>query len=213
MTDVSLAAPVHLVKGDDEVLLRDAAHRVVHALRGRPRPRVGDRGGRPRPLRPARCLRHDDRAADRRGADPTVPDRPPCGRRPRHRDVHEGRPGGAPGRLPRGPAADHVAGAGVVGRAHPEGAHRRRGRERRRRRRHEPRPQARRVDRRAGGGLGPAARPRRHRARRATGSGTTRSASSGCWPRWSARSARAPASASTTSNRSSARAAAYPRGS
>ena len=34
MTDVSLAAPVHLVKGDDEVLLRDAAHRVVHALAG-----------------------------------------------------------------------------------------------------------------------------------------------------------------------------------
>ena len=34
MTDVNLGAPVHLVKGDDDVLLRDAAHRVVHALAG-----------------------------------------------------------------------------------------------------------------------------------------------------------------------------------
>jgi DNA polymerase III subunit delta len=32
MTDVALAAPVHLVKGDDEVILRADAHRVVHAL-------------------------------------------------------------------------------------------------------------------------------------------------------------------------------------
>ncbi len=34
MTDVKLDAPVHLVKGDDEVLLRDAAREVVHALAG-----------------------------------------------------------------------------------------------------------------------------------------------------------------------------------
>ena len=34
MTDVTLGAPVHLVKGDDEVLLRDAALRIVHALSG-----------------------------------------------------------------------------------------------------------------------------------------------------------------------------------
>lgn len=34
MTDVRLDAPVHLVKGDDEVLLRDAARAVVHALTG-----------------------------------------------------------------------------------------------------------------------------------------------------------------------------------
>ncbi|HEX6569746.1 MAG TPA: DNA polymerase III subunit delta [Acidimicrobiales bacterium] len=34
MTDVELDAPVHLVKGDDEVLLRDAARDVVHALTG-----------------------------------------------------------------------------------------------------------------------------------------------------------------------------------
>jgi DNA polymerase-3 subunit delta len=34
VTDVSPDAPVHLVKGDDDVLLRDAAHRVVHALAG-----------------------------------------------------------------------------------------------------------------------------------------------------------------------------------
>ena len=32
MADVSPGAPVHLVKGDDEVLLRDAAHRVLEAL-------------------------------------------------------------------------------------------------------------------------------------------------------------------------------------
>jgi DNA polymerase-3 subunit delta len=34
VTDVKLDAPVHLVKGDDEVLLRDAAREVVHALTG-----------------------------------------------------------------------------------------------------------------------------------------------------------------------------------
>jgi len=34
VTDVTPGAPVHLVKGDDEVLLRDAAHRVIHALTG-----------------------------------------------------------------------------------------------------------------------------------------------------------------------------------
>ena len=34
MTDVKLDAPVHLIKGDDEVLLRDAARDVVHALTG-----------------------------------------------------------------------------------------------------------------------------------------------------------------------------------
>ena len=34
MTAVKLDAPVHLVKGDDEVLLRDAAREVVHALAG-----------------------------------------------------------------------------------------------------------------------------------------------------------------------------------
>ena len=34
MTDVKLDAPVHLVKGDDDVLLRDAALDVVHALTG-----------------------------------------------------------------------------------------------------------------------------------------------------------------------------------
>lgn len=34
MTDVKLDAPVHLVKGDDDVLLRDAAREVVHALTG-----------------------------------------------------------------------------------------------------------------------------------------------------------------------------------
>jgi DNA polymerase-3 subunit delta len=34
MTEVRLDAPVHLVKGDDEVLLRDAARAVVHALTG-----------------------------------------------------------------------------------------------------------------------------------------------------------------------------------
>jgi len=34
VTDVTPDAPVHLVKGDDEVLLRDAAHRIVHALTG-----------------------------------------------------------------------------------------------------------------------------------------------------------------------------------
>ena len=34
MADVTPSAPVHLVKGDDEVLLRDAAHRVVEALTG-----------------------------------------------------------------------------------------------------------------------------------------------------------------------------------
>lgn len=34
MTDVKLDAPVHLVKGDDDVLLRDAARDVVHALTG-----------------------------------------------------------------------------------------------------------------------------------------------------------------------------------
>jgi DNA polymerase-3 subunit delta len=32
VTDATVGAPVHLVKGDDEVLLRDAAHRVVEAL-------------------------------------------------------------------------------------------------------------------------------------------------------------------------------------
>ena len=32
MADVTPGAPVHLVKGDDEVLLRDAAHRVLEAL-------------------------------------------------------------------------------------------------------------------------------------------------------------------------------------
>jgi DNA polymerase-3 subunit delta len=34
MTAVKLDAPVHLVKGDDDVLLRDAARDVVHALTG-----------------------------------------------------------------------------------------------------------------------------------------------------------------------------------
>lgn len=34
MTEVEVDAPVHLVKGDDEVLLRDTAREVVHALAG-----------------------------------------------------------------------------------------------------------------------------------------------------------------------------------
>ncbi len=34
MTDVRLDAPVHLVRGDDEVILRDAARDLVHALVG-----------------------------------------------------------------------------------------------------------------------------------------------------------------------------------
>jgi DNA polymerase III subunit delta len=34
VTDVKFDAPVHLVKGDDDVLLRDAARDVVHALTG-----------------------------------------------------------------------------------------------------------------------------------------------------------------------------------
>ena len=77
---------------------RPGAHR-------RPRPGPRRRGGRPRPLRPARLVRHHDRPAGRRGPDPTVPHRPAGRRRPRHRDVHQGRPGGAAGRLPGRPAA------------------------------------------------------------------------------------------------------------
>ena len=34
MGEATLGAPVHLVKGDDEVLLRDTARRVVHELTG-----------------------------------------------------------------------------------------------------------------------------------------------------------------------------------
>jgi DNA polymerase III subunit delta len=34
VTDVTLDSPVHLLKGDDDVLLRDAAREVVHALTG-----------------------------------------------------------------------------------------------------------------------------------------------------------------------------------
>jgi DNA polymerase-3 subunit delta len=34
VSDVQLNAPVHLVRGDDEVILRDAAHDLVHALLG-----------------------------------------------------------------------------------------------------------------------------------------------------------------------------------
>lgn len=34
MTEIEVDAPVHLVKGDDEVLLRDTAREVVHALTG-----------------------------------------------------------------------------------------------------------------------------------------------------------------------------------
>ena len=34
MTDIRPDAPVHLVRGDDEVILRDAARELVHALLG-----------------------------------------------------------------------------------------------------------------------------------------------------------------------------------
>ena len=34
MSDVKIDAPVHLVRGDDEVILRDAAHDLIHALLG-----------------------------------------------------------------------------------------------------------------------------------------------------------------------------------
>ena len=119
MTDVTLDV-VHLVKGDDDVSLRIATLRIVHALTGDLDPgvaveEVGQHRSTPRPTLPTRRSSRWWTAQTL----PSLANRPARWPAARSRCSGEGGPGGAFTDYLTGSAADHVAGAGVVGRAHP----------------------------------------------------------------------------------------------